>query len=522
MTNSGKDILIGLDAGTSVIKSVAFDLQGRQLALASKQNQYKILPDGGAVQDMASTWLDCAATLRDLAEMCENLATRVLGISVTAQGDGMWLVGAQDAPVTDGWIWLDSRSAKIVDDFRGCEADIKRYAITATGLNCCQMGAQMMYLEQFGREALDRAETALHPKDWLFLNLTGVRATDPSEAVFTFGNYRTSAYDDTVIESLGLSHRKSLLPPITDGSKETHPLSDAAAAETGLLAGTPVSLGVVDVVCTALGAGILADGASAGCTIVGSTGMHMKACHIEEVTLNDDLTGYVMQLPIEGMVSQIQSNMASTLNLDWLLDLALGLTTEFGLDLGTEELVKRIDHWLTESAPAQMIYHPYISEAGERGPFVDAKARASFTGLRQSHKFGDLVRAVIEGLGLAARDCYAVMGEIPDEIRLTGGAARSAELRSIFSAVMNRPVRYSSREEAGAAGAAMMAAVANGAYDTMHSCIADWVTPLLGESEHPDSGLAEKYNTVFGCYVDQRLNATPVWEALTELQEPVQ
>ena len=103
---------------------------------------------------------------------------------------------------------------------------------------------------------LDRAEVALHCKDWLYLNLTGVRATDPSEASWTFGNFRTRAYDDTVIAALGLGHRRGLLPEIVDGTRVTHPLTAAAAAATGLRPGTPVSLGYVDMVMTALGAGV--------------------------------------------------------------------------------------------------------------------------------------------------------------------------------------------------------------------------------------------------------------------------
>lgn len=66
----GADILIGIDAGTSVIKAVAFDAGGRQLAVASTPNRYTTRPDGAAFQDMAQTWADCAATLRALGRRC--------------------------------------------------------------------------------------------------------------------------------------------------------------------------------------------------------------------------------------------------------------------------------------------------------------------------------------------------------------------------------------------------------------------------------------------------------------------
>ena len=87
-------------------------------------------------------------------------------------------------------------------------------------------------MDRHAPELLDRAEVALHCKDWLYLKLTGVRATDPSEASFTFGDFRTRRYDDTVIEALGLTRRRGLLPDIVDGTTTTHPLPpDAAAAD---------------------------------------------------------------------------------------------------------------------------------------------------------------------------------------------------------------------------------------------------------------------------------------------------
>ena len=85
-------ILIGIDAGTSVIKSVAFTVKGEQIAAAALPNLYHTFPDGGAEQDMARTWADTAATLKELSEKIPNLRDRVIAISVTGQGDGMWLI----------------------------------------------------------------------------------------------------------------------------------------------------------------------------------------------------------------------------------------------------------------------------------------------------------------------------------------------------------------------------------------------------------------------------------------------
>ena len=511
---AGDDILIGIDAGTSVIKAIAFDLSGRQIAAAAVPNTYETRADGAAVQSMDDTWAKCVETLTALGAKVEGLAARTAAVAVTGQGDGTWLIDGANRPVTEAWLWLDARAAPVVERMRGSAADTARFKITGAGLNACQMGAQLAFMKETTPELVAAADAALHCKDWLYLNLTGQRATGPCEAVFTFGDFRTRAYDDRVIEALGLLPEKRLLPPILDGSATAHPLSDAAAGLTGLKAGTPVTLGFLDVPCTALGGGIYTGGAPAGCTIIGSTGMHMRATPQDSVFFNEDLTGYVMPLPIPGQVAQIQSNMASTLNIDWLLGMAAELVQSFGAKAALPEMIARIDGWLAASAPGQLVYHPYISEAGERGPFVDAAARASFLGLSTATTFADLVRAVVEGLGLAARDCYAAMGTIPPEVRLTGGAARSAALRAIFAASVGARVRTSSRDEAGAAGAAMMAAVSIGAYRDMEACIADWVTPCLGPPEAPDAALARVYDQTYPAYRTAREALGPVWGAL--------
>ena len=508
------EFLIGIDSGTSVVKAVAFTLSGVQIAAHAVPNGYSAGADGAVTQGLAQTWADCATALRGLAEKVPNLAARTAAIAVTAQGDGTWLAGAGNKPVADAWLWLDARAAPTVERLAASPANRARFEATGTGLNTCQQGTQMAHIDRFHPELLDAAEVVLHCKDWIYLNLTGVRVTDPSEASFTFGNFRTRAYDAQVIDALGLTHRQNLLPEIIDGSQITHPLTPEAARQTGLRAGTPVSLGFVDMVMTALGAGVHTGAVGAACSTIGSTGVHMRATSVDGVHLNAEGTGYVICLPVPGMVTQVQTNMAATLNIDWLLRMAADLMADFGRPTKHADLVPLIESWLAASTPGALLYHPYISEAGERGPFVNADARAGFVGLNFTHRFADLLRAVVEGLAMATRDCYEAMGAKPLELRLTGGAARSKGLRGVLSAATGAPVRVSLREEAGAAAAAMMAAVAIGVYPAMDACIAEWVTPLLGEAEAPDPALTATYAQTFPAYKSAREGLTAAWSGL--------
>ena len=509
------DMIIGIDAGTSVIKAIAFSSRGEQIAVHAVPNVYETIAGGGAEQGMSRTWADTAVTLRGLCEKIPDLARRVIAVGVTGQGDGTWLVDAAGEPVAPAWLWLDARAAAIVDEIRSGPRAKAHYRHTATGLAACQQGSQLIWLSRHHPEVLRVAATAFHCKDWLYFNLTGVRATDPAEGTFTFGDFRSLEYCDEVIDILGLAEFRRLLPPMVEGTTHADRLTHDAARVTGLLAGTPVVLGYLDVPCTVLGAGLYDRGTAVGCTIVGSTGMHTRLAHgVDDIVLNEDCTGFTMPLPIPGMYAQMQSNLAGTLNIDWLIDLARDVLGSNGISRSRAEIITGLDARILVAPAAELLFHPYISEAGERGPFIDARARASFIGLATRHGYADMMRAVYEGLAFAARDCYLTMGCIPAEVRLTGGAARSRALRAIVAATLDARVRTSAREEAGAAGAAMMAAVCCRVYPDMDACVGDWVNPLLGATEAPDPRLAEIYAGIFPAYVEARRALAPVWHAL--------
>ncbi|MDB5522392.1 MAG: xylulose kinase [Rhizobium sp.] len=509
------DILIGIDAGTSVMKSVAFDLGGRQLAMASIPNSYEAVGRTGAVQDMARTWADAARTLAELGGKIDNLANRVAAIAVTAQGDGNWRIDKAGDPVGKAWLWLDARASEVVERLQADSGNVERFRQTGTGLAACQQGSQLRWILENAPETLDGVVNTFHCKDWLYFKLTGKVATDPSEACFTFGDFRTRQYSEDVIDFLDLQKVRTLLPEIVDGATQHHALSEDAARLTGLKAGTPVVLGYVDVVCTSIGAGLYDKSTDTGCSIIGSTGMHMRfAESADDVWLNKEQTGYTMCLPIPGAYAQMQSNMAATLNIDWIINVAGGLLKGMGVEKSKSELLGHVDRWLAEASDQPILFHPYISEAGERGPFVDASARASFVGLSIGHGFGDLVKAVFDGLAFSARDCYAQMGPMPERVRLTGGAARSRALRSILGGALGASIQTTEREEAGAAGAAMIAAVSLGIYPDMETCVGDWVSPYMKPAESPDPTLTRRFDEAFPAYRQTRQALRPVWHEM--------
>ena len=204
-------VIIGLDAGTSVIKAVAFDSDGQQLGLTAQANKINHVQGGGVEQDLNETWLSTAAVLRALGEQIPDLSNRAVALAITGQGDGTWLIDAAGEPVAPAWLWLDGRSGAIVEELRSSEIGGQVYQLTGTGLNPSIQNGQLLWLKRHRPEILARASTVFHCKDWLYFKCCGERVTDFSEGVFTYGDYRTRSYSDAVLELLDLSeYRQSV------------------------------------------------------------------------------------------------------------------------------------------------------------------------------------------------------------------------------------------------------------------------------------------------------------------------
>ena len=274
-----------------------------------------------------------------------------------------------------------------------------------------------------------------------------------------------------------------------------------------------MSLAYIDVVCTGLGGGLCDLVTDIGVSILGSTGMHMRYVpRPDDVRLNEDRSGYTMCLPVERACASMQSNMAATLNIDWLMDMA----HEAAEMAGTKQVARRFSRvWMTECSgpiPVKAVLPPlyFRSRRALRGPFLNPDARAQFSGLSTQTTFAGLARSVFEGLAFAARDCYLASGSIPSEVRLGGGAARSKAMRVILAAALNANVRTLTREELGASGAAMMAAVNIVVYPNMNACADAWVAPFLDKLTVPNPQLSEYYAKLYPIYRTIRSAMSPL------------
>jgi hypothetical protein len=152
-----RDVIVGIDAGTSLIKTVAFTREGGQLGSFCLPNVYRTSAGDRVEQDMSRTWDDAATALRCLTASVPDLPARVAAIAVTGQGDGTWLIDDDGRPVGPALLWLDSRAARLVEEIRASPQNAALYRRTGSGLNACQQGPQLVWLQANAPECVSRA-----------------------------------------------------------------------------------------------------------------------------------------------------------------------------------------------------------------------------------------------------------------------------------------------------------------------------------------------------------------------------
>ncbi|MFF4178124.1 FGGY family carbohydrate kinase [Streptomyces sp. NPDC001750] len=447
---------IGIDVGTSVVKAAAFGPDGRTLAVESRPVGLTIR-DGFVEQDMDEVY----GAVREVLAALGSDGVAFAGL--TGQGDGVWLVDAAGRPVRTAISWMDGRAHELVDAWQESGVFTAVYRRTGSAMFPGCPGPVLAWLDRHDPASLDAATTALYCKDMVFQRLTGVRATDVSDASMPFLDPMTRTYSSDVVAALGLGHRAALLAPVSD---------PVATAE--LPSGVQISNGPYDLPACALGAGVTRPGD--GLLIVGTCLAALVAT--ERLDLDGEPAGLHISTDRPGHWLRAMPAMVGTAALDWVL-----ATT------GVRHA--DVDRLLTATPPGAngVRVLPYFAPSGERAPFVEPRLRAEFLGVCLETTPADLVRAVCEGIGFAARHCLDAAG-LTGTLALCGGGTRSPAWTRLFADVLGRPVRIV-EGEVGARGAVLAAARRFGAeLDT-----AAWTAPT--EVAEPDPARAAFYTKAY-------------------------
>ncbi len=434
---------IGLDLGTSSLKAILVDESQAILAQATAPLTVERPHEGWSEQDPGS-WIAACRTVMAALRAKARL-DGVKGIGLSGHMHGATLIDAADKVLRPCILWNDTRSFAEAAEL---DRDPKFRAITGNIVFPGFTAPKLVWVARHEPEIFAQVAKVLLPKDYLRLWLTGGHVGEMSDAAGTSW-LDTGARDwsDDLLGATNLS--RAQMPSLVEGSAVSGHLRDALAADWGLPKGIPVAGGGGDNAAAAVGLGVIRAGdafvslGTSGVLFAANDGYHPDAatavhtfCHALPATWH-----------------QMGVILAATDALNWFAKIAGESPAALTAGLGPLR------------PPGRGVFLPYLG--GERTPLNDAKIRGAFLGLEHETDRADLVRAVLEGVSFAIRDCrdaLARTGTRIERLLATGGGARSDYWLQAIATALDTPIDLPAAGEFGAAlGAARLGMMAAGA-----------------------------------------------------------
>ncbi|WP_437609439.1 xylulokinase [Sorangium sp. So ce834] len=498
-------IVIGIDVGTSGLKAIAVETE-RGAAVASAHREYPLsTPHAGWAEQEPEDF--AAAALSALGELARALGPRrdeVRAIGLTGQMHSAVLLDEAQAVIRPAILWCDTRTTA------ECQAIHANPKVGDAGLarlvgNRALEGftlPKLLWLRQHEPEAFARVRAVLMPKDFVGLKLTGELGTDDSDASGTLAfSPGDRAFSAELLDAVGVP--RAVFPKSAPSNAPLGKLTPEVAAATGLPAGTLVVRGAADNAAGAVGLGIVRPGRAMAS--VGTSGVILA--HTDTWVVEPEMRLHSFCHAVPGRFYLMGVMLAAGGALRWYRDV-LGDGERMAAEIRKVDPYEIISDTASTARPGAggVVFLPYLM--GERTPHNDAAARGAFVGLSARTTKADLSRAVLEGITFGLADSLDLMRGVGqangaaavsiDEIRLTGGGARSGFWRQLMADVFEAPVAITTSTEGPAYGAALLGAAGAGLFSSVEEA-ADAFVHVVSRVA-PDQARSARYREIHAVY----------------------
>jgi xylulokinase len=461
--------LLGIDVGTGGTRALLIDESGAVVASAIHEHEPFASPRSGwAEQDPHDWWKACQGAVRKLLAESGVSASDIACIGLSGQMHGAVLLDKNDEVLRPALIWCDQRTAAECRYLNEKIGPQRLVELTANPALTNFTLTKLLWVRTNEPEIWRRFHSFLLPKDYVRLRLTGVRAIDVADASGTLLlDVVHRRWSDAMLDAVGLN--PDCLPALYESQEIVGRITESAAASTGLKAGTPVVAGAGDQAAGATGMGIVRPGDVSA--TIGTSGVVFAASDAPVTDPAGRLHTFCHAIPGRWHVMGVTQ--AAGLSLRWLRD---NFAQSSNYDQLTSEAVK------VPPGSGGVLWAPYLM--GERTPHLDPDARAALLGLAADHTRAHVVRAILEGVAFSLKDTLTIFRElgIPVKaIRLGGGGARSSLWRQIQADVYGQGVETVQAEEGAAYGAALLAGVGAGVWDSVDAAC-DAVVHVAGRT----------------------------------------
>lgn len=467
--------IISHDMGTSADKAALFTTKGEIINIAKKHYPLNHPHPNHAEQDPQLIWEAICETTKEVIEKSKIDSKNVIGMVFSSQTQNLLCIDKNGELLRPSISWLDGRSADIIRTQLWTWPRIEGYNIFklikflfinsgAPGHTGKDQVGRILWLKLHEPELFKKVYKFIDLKDYMLYKLTGNIVTSVDIAWIWFildTRKKKYKWSKTLCKYAGIT--PDMLADVKESASVIGEVTNQAAKEIGLPAGTPIINGCGDLSAAAVGSGALEDNElhiSLGTS--GWVAGHFKKRKIDLVHYAGCIGSANPREYFLGMAHQETAGIC----LEWLKNKIL-----YHKDMLTEEWKKTdiyqvLDELAHQAGPGAegLMFTPWMF--GERTPINDDFVRSGLFNISLNHERRHLVRAVFEGIAFNTRwamETLENMYKPVEYINIVGGGAKSDIWCQIFADVLNRVIcRVSDPQQAGARGMALLASMTLG------------------------------------------------------------
>lgn len=486
--------LLGVDFGGGASKATLLQIDGQVAATHTVEYPTSYPRPGWAQQDPDDWYAAASRNIRAVLEASGANPADILMVALDAATHTAVLLDGDFQTLCPAIYWTDTRSAAQAGELREQYGELIRRQTLHTPDTIWTL-PQLLWVKRQEPDVWGRVRHILFAKDLVRHRLTGTYATDNIEAQGSMlFDCQAGRWSPALCGILGLP--EEALPPVRKPTDPAGTITRSAAADTGLLEGTPVCVGTTDTVMEVFASGAVEPGqmtvklATAGriCVVTDRPYPHR------------DLVNYSHVVP--GLWYPGTATKSAAASYRWYRD-------TFG------ETYRELDRGAAAVEPGcgGLLFHPYLN--GELTPYADPLLRGSFTGIRSGHTRAHFSRAVLEGVAFSLRECRQTLQQLgiphEDEATVIGGGASSPLWRQILADMLGISLRHLTVSDS-SLGSAMLAGVAAGAFPDFRE--AAGVCGKVESVTRPDPEAGARYTKLYPLYRRVHDALAPVYQQM--------
>ena len=487
-------LYIGIDLGTSAVKLLLMDSDGKIVNIVSRE--YPLyFPHPGWSEQKPEDWY--AQTMDGIKELIKDVdKSQVAGISFGGQMHGLVILDKEDNVIRPAILWNDGRTTEETDYLNNVIGKEKLSEYTANIAFAGFTAPKILWVKNKEPENFAKIAKIMLPKDYIAYKLTGIHCTDVSDASgMLLFDVKNRKWSKEMCDICGISETQ--LAKCYESYEAVGTVLPQIAAELGIPESCKVAAGAGDNAAAAVGTGTVGDNmcnislGTSGTIFISSKKFGVDKFNALHSFAHADGSYHLMGC----MLSAASCN-------KWWMDEIIGTKDYAQEQKAIEKLGENHVYFL-----------PYLM--GERSPHNNPNARATFIGMTMDTTRADMTQAGLEGVAFALRDSLEVAKSLGIDLKRTkicGGGAKSPLWKKMIANILNLKVDVIESEEGPAMGGAMLAAVACGEYGSVEEIAAKVVK--IVDTVEPDPELVAKYEARYAQFREIYPVCKPLFEKL--------